>query len=88
MTPGGTVARGYGANHKRTRQAWTATVERGEAICSRCNGSIQPGEPWDLDHTPDRAAYMGPAHRACNRAAGARVANANRAKPLNTSGSY
>jgi hypothetical protein len=39
-------------------------------------GFIHPLEPWDLDHSDDRRHWMGPAHRACNRSAGARKRNA------------
>jgi hypothetical protein len=30
------------------------------------------GGAVDLDHGPDRSTYLGPAHRRCNRVAGAR----------------
>jgi hypothetical protein len=39
--------------------------------CSRCGEPIDPREPWHLDHTEDRTAYLGPAHRDCNLRAGA-----------------
>lgn len=77
---GNTTARGYGANHQRTRKQWATIVERGEALCSRCGRAIQPGTAWDLDHTPDRSSYLGAAHRYCNRAAGARVTNQRRVR--------
>jgi hypothetical protein len=73
-----TVARGYGSAHRRMREAAKVSVDAGQAACSRCGGMIVPGTPWDLDHTPDRLGWLGPAHRRCNRAAGARVANARR----------
>lgn len=76
----GTVARGYGSEHRRRRLALRVLVESGQACCSRCGHPITPGSPWDLDHTPDRTGYLGPAHRGCNRAAGARVANSRRAR--------
>lgn len=31
-----------------------------------------PGQPLHLDHTDDRTGYLGFAHAACNRKAGAR----------------
>lgn len=80
--PGSTAARGYGAEHKRTRQAAAVIVARGEATCSRCQRPIIPGTLWDLDHTADRTGYLGPAHRRCNRSAGgkngAHIRNRNR----------
>jgi hypothetical protein len=41
-------------------------------VCARCGLPILPGDEWDLDHGPDRSSYLGPAHRRCNRVAGAR----------------
>jgi hypothetical protein len=63
--------RGYGLEHQRERRAWEPKVQRGEVACSRCGRLIVPGEPWHLDHTDDRAGYLGPAHRDCNLRAGA-----------------
>lgn len=74
-----TTARGYGWRHQQARAAVRPLVESGGAACSRCGRLIRPGEPWDLDHTDDRSGYRGPAHRFCNRSAGARKANARRA---------
>lgn len=65
---GKTVARGYGPEHKRLRRRWAREVAQGLVNCARCGGFIYPGEPWDLDHTPERSGYLGPSHRACNRA--------------------
>ncbi|WP_236832161.1 hypothetical protein [Blastococcus sp. KM273128] len=65
----------YGHAHRRLRGKWRRVVARGEAVCVRCGLLIGPGAPWDLDHTDDRTGYLGPAHRACNRAAGARQGN-------------
>jgi hypothetical protein len=43
-------------------------VEAGKASCARCGLPIEPGEPWNLDHSDtDPRAYLGPSHRACNR---------------------
>lgn len=66
-----TAQRGYGFDHQRARQLWGAVVQAGGVDCSRCGRPIVPGEPWDLDHSEDRSRYNGPAHRRCNRRAGA-----------------
>lgn len=63
--------RGYGREHWRARAAVQRTVDQGAARCTRCGGAIRPGSAWDLDHTEDRSGYLGPAHAACNRSAGA-----------------
>ena len=39
----------------------------------RCGYWIEPGTAWDLDHTWDRAAYLGASHRKYNRAHGAKT---------------
>jgi len=64
-----TVARGYGARHRRIRRAFEPIVAAGLATCARCGQRIHPGEPFDLGHDDlDRSRYTGPEHRACNRA--------------------
>lgn len=64
-----TTDNGYGAEHRKRRERERALVEAGKAICWRCNKPILPGQPWDLGHDDnDRTKYMGPEHRACNRA--------------------
>lgn len=65
---GTTKARGYGAKHKRLRRMWARQVAAGLESCRRCGYPIDPREPWDLDHTPNRLGYLGPSHRRCNRA--------------------
>jgi hypothetical protein len=66
--PGSTVARGYGAKHKRLRKSWSPKVRAGVVNCARCGERIEPGEPWDLGHDDfDRSVYNGPEHRRCNR---------------------
>jgi len=79
-SPGGTVARGYGAAHRAARERLRPLVERGGAVCVFCSRPIAPGSPWDLDHTADRSAYRGPAHVRCNRRAGGRNGGRVRAR--------
>ena len=75
-------ARGYGIAHRTLRAQYARLVAAGEAVCARCHRPITSGEPFDLDHSPDRTSYLGVSHRRCNRLAGARkgaaVANASR----------
>jgi hypothetical protein len=64
--------RGYGVAHQKARSAWKVRVEAGVVDCCLCGYWIEPGTPWDLDHTPDRTGYRGAAHSSCNRRDGAR----------------
>jgi hypothetical protein len=77
---GVTAARGYGREHQRLRAWWQVQIDAGGVRCSRpeCpfpGRVVLPGMLWDLDHSDDRSGYLGPAHRRCNRAAGARKGN-------------
>lgn len=67
--------RGYGPAHDRARRAWAARLARGPVPCTRCGEPVGPGDAWHLDHADDRAGYLGPAHGACNTAAGGRAAH-------------
>jgi hypothetical protein len=73
-----TQERGYGWAHQKERLRVEPLVDSGRATCSRCAEPIIPGQPWDLDHFDDRSGYRGPAHRSCNRAAGAAKGNRER----------
>lgn len=78
-----TTERGYGSTHQSERARWKPMVDRGHAVCARCQLPIRPNEPWDLGHNDDRTAWTGPEHPLCNRAAGGRngaaVTNAQKA---------
>jgi len=67
MAKGRTTLNGYGWKHQQARARVKRLVDAGQAFRARCGGYIVPGEPFDLDHTPDRAGYLGPSHRRCNR---------------------
>lgn len=75
-TNGSSASRGYGHAHRAERAKWAPKVKRGGVPCARCGQAIEPDEPWDLDHQDDRQGYLGPSHRDCNRADGARKRNA------------
>ncbi len=81
-----TGQRGYGNAHQQARRAWQRKVSAGLCVCTRCGKGIDPNATWDLDHSDDRTHYLGAAHTACNRSAGARkrVAQqrASKAPPL------
>lgn len=76
------AARGYGPEHRKARAAKAEEIKRtGGAPCVFCGRWIRPTEPWHLDHTPDRTAYRGIAHPACNRSDGARRGAQRSRKP-------
>jgi hypothetical protein len=81
-TNGSSTERGYGSKHRAERAKWVPKVKRGGVDCARCGQAIEPDEPWDLGHTDDRQGYVGPEHRDCNRADGARKRNAGRRRPV------
>lgn len=77
---GTTSERGYGQLHTALRRRYQPLIDAGAGICSmpQCielTRAIPPGSPWDLNHTPDREGYTGPAHPSCNRSAGAQHRN-------------
>lgn len=89
-TAGSTTARGYGYEHQQARRDALAALRAHEAagietLCARgCGHPVRTGQYLDLDHTDDRTAYRGLAHRACNRGAGAIKGNTNRSRPAFT----
>ncbi len=66
--------RGYDHQHRAIRKAGLPAAYG--TPCARCGETMLEGQDLDLDHTDDRAGYLGFSHRACNRAAGAQAANA------------
>jgi hypothetical protein len=74
----------YGYEHRMRRKRYADEVKAGHVFCARCRELILVDDVWDLDHTDDGAAYLGPSHRRCNRSAGGRrgkqvaMANARR----------
>ena len=66
---GSTRLRGYGYEHEKKRAALEPIVLAGGVACARCGQAILPHQAWDLDHSPDRTAYLGPSHVWCNRGA-------------------
>jgi hypothetical protein len=59
---------GYGGQHQAVRRAVAPYVAG--SSCVRCGRPILPGQAWHLDHTDDRAGYLGPSHEKCNTRAG------------------
>ena len=61
---------GYGHEHVVARREFVARHEPGDP-CSRCGeGMWEDVSLLDLDHTDDRAGYLGLSHRCCNRSHG------------------
>ena len=74
---GSSRERGYGSDHRATREAWQSRIDAGDAIsCWRC-GVLLIGTAWHLDHTDDRTGYHGPACIACNLSAAGKAAHRN-----------
>lgn len=79
------AARHHTPQHRAQREHWAPIVAAGQAWCSetRClmaSRWIPPGTPWDVAHTPDGLAYLGPAHAKCNRSEGASRGNRQRGR--------
>lgn len=73
-----TTQRGYGYPHQQARAAAKPSVDAGHAYCAELiclmpDRWIRPGTYWDMAHDRTHPGhYLGPAHRRCNRAEGAR----------------
>ncbi len=72
---GSRESRGYGYEHRTLRKQFERYVEAGQVYCARCRELIQPGTQWALDHSDDRASYLGPSHKRCNDSAGGKAAH-------------
>ena len=59
--------------HKTLRKRLLADLARRPGQpCARCGRPMYVSQLLDLDHTDDRAGYLGLSHRACNRRDGQR----------------
>jgi hypothetical protein len=68
-----TTERGYGTMHQQERARWATDLKAaGSLPCTRCAQPVYHGTAWHLDHSDDRATYLGVAHARCNRRDGAR----------------
>jgi hypothetical protein len=75
--------------YKRALTHWTAIVRTTgthchERVCILGDRQIPAGSlrrTWDLAHDRSTGAILGPAHRPCNRAEGARYRNAHHIPP-------
>jgi hypothetical protein len=63
--------------HKTLRKRLLADLARRPGQpCPRCGLPMYVTQLLDLDHTDDRAGYLGLSHRSCNRRAGQRKTTA------------
>lgn len=63
--------------HKTLRRRLLADLARRPGQpCARCGLPMYVSQLLDLDHTDDRAGYLGLSHRACNRRDGQRKTTA------------
>lgn len=68
----------YDYRHQQIRKALIASGYWLMAPCPRCGLPMKPGQRLDLDHTDDRAGYLGLSHSRCNQGAGSRIGSARR----------
>lgn len=70
------AARGYDAAHRAERALWQGRIDSGTPVhCVTCGVRLY-GRAWDLGHTPERTAYIGPQCAPCNRGEGGREGRA------------
>jgi hypothetical protein len=50
--------REYGHDHGRLRKQLTPLVAAGQFSCAKCGKQIEPGEEWDLGHSPEGGAEL------------------------------
>lgn len=71
---GKTTTRGYGTEHQQARVVALNSYSPTDP-CPRCGDPLGADrKALDLDHTDDRAGYLGLSHSACNRATKGRTA--------------
>ena len=68
--------RGYDRAHERERKRWARILERRTVPCARCSAPVNGADAWHLDHTDDRAGWLGPSHATCNLSAAGRASHA------------
>jgi hypothetical protein len=67
--------------HRATVTRYRHLIDSGHGQCAETTclyptRYIPPGSPFHAAHTPDRTAYLGPAHPRCNLRAAAKAGNA------------
>lgn len=72
ITKASSAQRGYDTEHRAARKK-AAAAHKPTDLCCRCRRPLGPMGPWlHYDHNASRTGYLGFAHAACNRKAGAR----------------
>ena len=75
----------WGGRRVQAAREWLATTL--PRPCSKCGATVWAWQRWELDHIRDRDTYpeltwepsnWAAAHRRCNRAGGAHIANRKR----------
>lgn len=73
---GSSTARGYGVEHRHTREELLPLAYG--TRCPHCDRFMYPHDDLHLDHTEDRAGYVGIVHAECNTSEAASRGNAER----------